>query len=104
MIYTTTPLSPTDTASMHDHPSELKARDLLTRREDSNGSSDNTTLPNGPLFTRYQFLTPGLFMGLLVTFFLLGIMTVGLNALASLKVSYGAFEREMGPAAAGGRK
>lgn len=38
-------------------------------------------------------------MGLLVTFLLLSILAVGLNGLSSLQVSYGAFEKEMGPAA-----
>jgi hypothetical protein len=38
-------------------------------------------------------------MGLLVGFLLLSILSVGLNAIGSLKVSYGAFDKEMGPAA-----
>ncbi len=37
-------------------------------------------------------------MGLLVSFLLLGILSVGVTALGSLQVSYGAFEKEMGPA------
>jgi hypothetical protein len=38
-------------------------------------------------------------MGLLVALILLSILSVGLNALGSLQVSYGAFDKEMGPAA-----
>lgn len=38
-------------------------------------------------------------MGLLVTIFLIGLVSVGIRALSSLEVSYGAFEKEMGPAA-----
>lgn len=38
-------------------------------------------------------------MGYLAAFFLVSIVYVGLNALTNLKVSYGAFEKEMGPAA-----
>jgi hypothetical protein len=38
-------------------------------------------------------------MGLLVSFLLLAILSVGLSALGSLQVSYGAFDKEMGPAA-----
>lgn len=38
-------------------------------------------------------------MGLLVVSILLAIAGVGLSALGSLQVSYGAFEKEMGPAA-----
>ena len=41
----------------------------------------------------------GLFMGLLVGFILISILSVGLSAIGSLQVSYGAFDKEMGPAA-----
>lgn len=34
-------------------------------------------------------------MGLFVVLLLLSILGVGINALASLKVSYGAFDKEM---------
>ena len=52
-----------------------------------------------PLFEKYQFFNPGLFMGLLVALLLLSILGVGFSALGSLQVSYGAFDKEMGPAA-----
>lgn len=51
------------------------------------------------LFEKYQFFTPGIFMSLIVFFILLTILYVGLSAVASLKVPYGAFDKEMGPAA-----
>ena len=38
-------------------------------------------------------------MGLLVAFILLSILYVGVSAVASLQVSYAAFDKEMGPAA-----
>lgn len=38
-------------------------------------------------------------MGIIVAFILLAILGVGLRALSSLEVSYGAFEKDMGPAA-----
>lgn len=38
-------------------------------------------------------------MGLMAMFFMLAILYVGLKALSSLEVSYGAFDKEMGPAA-----
>ena len=38
-------------------------------------------------------------MGIIGALILLTILGVGLRALASLEVSYGAFEKEMGPAA-----
>ena len=38
-------------------------------------------------------------MGLLVSFILLSILSVAISALSSLEVSYGAFDKEMGPTA-----
>jgi hypothetical protein len=73
---------------------------------------------NRPLFEKYQFFTPGksplvwcywgqglltqglgIFMAFIVLAVILSILGVGLKALASLEVSYGAFDKEMGPAA-----
>jgi hypothetical protein len=51
-----------------------------------------------PLFEKYQFFTPGIFMAIVTAIVLLSILYVGLAALSSLEVSYGAFEKEMGPA------
>jgi hypothetical protein len=80
--------------------------------------ADNETEWNKlPLFEKYQFFTPGrspqtitiphfssltvtaIFMGLLAVILIGSILTVGLKALNSLEVSYGAFEKDMGPAA-----
>jgi len=52
-----------------------------------------------PLFETYQFLTPGLFMGIIAGLIMLSILTVGIKAISGLQVSYAAFEKEMGPAA-----
>jgi len=38
-------------------------------------------------------------MGLLVSFILISILYVGINGVASLQVSYAAFDKEMGPSA-----
>lgn len=38
-------------------------------------------------------------MGILATIVLGSILTVGLRALSSLEVSYGAFDKDMGPSA-----
>ena len=38
-------------------------------------------------------------MGLLVSFILISILYVAISAVASLQVSYAAFDREMGPGA-----
>lgn len=41
----------------------------------------------------------GIFMALITAVILLAILSVGIRALGSLEVSYGAFEKDMGPAA-----
>ncbi|EFX05738.1 hypothetical protein CMQ_3807 [Grosmannia clavigera kw1407] len=51
------------------------------------------------LFDKYQFFTPGIFMGLSTFFVLLSILYVGLAALSSLEVSYGAFDKDISPTA-----
>lgn len=38
-------------------------------------------------------------MGFIAAFVMLSILYVGLSGLSSLEVSYGAFDKEMGPAA-----
>lgn len=82
-------------------------------------ASDITTLPDGPLFERYQFLTPGmnrrsmhhcvgltklsestgLFMGIVAFLIAISILYVAISAVSSLQVSYAAFDKDMGPAA-----
>lgn len=74
---------------------ELK-RDLSHHKRASN---DTITLPDGPLFERYQYFTPGLFMGFLISFILVMILYVAINGVASLQVSYAAFDKELGPVA-----
>lgn len=74
---------------------ELK-RDFSSHKRESN---DNTIQSSPPLFEKYMFFGPGLFMGLLATFLLLPILYVGISGIASLQVSYAAFDREIGPAA-----
>ncbi|KAH8664313.1 BIG/ATPase V1 complex, subunit S1 [Xylariales sp. PMI_506] len=59
---------------------------------------DNTT-DKRPLFEKYQFFTPGIFMSLIAAIVLFSILGVGISALSSLEVPYGAFDKENGPAA-----
>ncbi|KAH6892020.1 BIG/ATPase V1 complex, subunit S1 [Thelonectria olida] len=59
----------------------------------------NSTVDRRPLFEKYQFFTPGIFMAIIIALVLLSILGVGLKALSSLEVSYGAFDKDMGPAA-----
>ncbi|KAH7318756.1 BIG/ATPase V1 complex, subunit S1 [Stachybotrys elegans] len=61
--------------------------------------SNNTDWDRLPVFEKYQFFTPGIWMALVTAIILLGILYVGLSALTSLEVSYGAFDKDMGPAA-----
>ncbi|KAF4309372.1 hypothetical protein GTA08_BOTSDO12500 [Botryosphaeria dothidea] len=51
------------------------------------------------LFEKYQFLSPGIFMGVSVSLVLFLILYVGVSAVAGLEVSYFAFSKEMGPSA-----
>ena len=118
IIYTTTPLtsakalpsshSPEDSNSEPDtvyqmdnsifqSPLHLDLKRDLSNKRDSSG--DKPVLPDGPLFERYSFLSPGLFMSIFVTLILLSILYVGISAVAGLQVSYAAFDKEMGPAA-----
>ncbi|KAL8687926.1 MAG: hypothetical protein Q9218_006029 [Villophora microphyllina] len=111
VIYTTTPYSrpqstikdqleqetyemDTSFSSQQQHM-ELK-RDLNGHQY---GKRENITLPDAPLFERYQYFTPGIFMGILVALPLFLILYVGITGVASLQVSYAAFDKEMGPAA-----
>jgi len=68
---------------------ELK-RDLSAHAKQSNATE-------GGLFERYQYFTPGLFMGFAAILPLFLILLVGIRALTSLEVSYFAFSKDMGP-------
>lgn len=108
VIYTTSPVAASQKSTVAEpEPYEMDSifqapvhmelkRDLSHHKR---ASDQNITLPDGPLFERYQFLSPGLFMGFLITFILLSILYVAINGVASLQVSYAAFDKEMGPAA-----
>jgi hypothetical protein len=70
---------------------ELK-RDLSSHKRAVN-------ISKAGLFERYQYFTPGLFMGFAAVIPLFLIVFIGLRALLSLEVSYFAFSKEMGPTA-----
>ncbi len=57
----------------------------------------NSTTDDRGLFEKYQYFTPGLFMGFAAIIPLFLILLVGIRALTSLEVSYFAFSKEMGP-------
>ncbi|KAL8928233.1 MAG: hypothetical protein Q9208_001943 [Pyrenodesmia sp. 3 TL-2023] len=117
VIYTTTPFhtlrASSSASSLEPEPYEMDTsfssqahmelkRDMLAHSRRENGSDaagGNVTLVDGPLFERYAFLSPGIFMGLLIALPLFLILYVGISGVGSLQVSYAAFDREMGPAA-----
>ncbi|KAJ6013334.1 hypothetical protein N7540_007925 [Penicillium herquei] len=61
----------------------------------SSASSDR----HQSLFDEYQYFTPGIFMGLIASFFFIFILYIGISALSSLQVSYAAFEKDTSAAA-----
>ncbi|KAF8468951.1 vacuolar ATP synthase subunit S1-domain-containing protein [Kalaharituber pfeilii] len=105
LIYTSTPRPLVDNLPFQSQhlqdpttPSDELRRRSFAARDDK--PDEPPSLDKASLFQRYAFFTPGIFMGYLAAFFVVMIAYVGLTALLSLKVSYGAFEKEMGPAAA----
>ncbi|KAI1261257.1 BIG1-domain-containing protein [Xylariaceae sp. FL1019] len=98
VIYTGGPRTETPqtyTAEFPDHGvGELRRRDdgAIKRKE----SKERDTRP---LFEKYQFFTPGIFMALIALIILMSVLYAGISAVASLQVSYGAFDKEMGPSA-----
>ncbi|QSS50144.1 vacuolar ATP synthase subunit S1 [Histoplasma capsulatum var. duboisii H88] len=83
---------------------DSRAHSLLHR--DGNGEAEGDSkddideqLRNLPLFEKYQFLSPGIFMGLMISLLIVVIIYFGISAMLSLKVSYVAFEKDNGPAA-----
>ncbi|KAK4212117.1 BIG/ATPase V1 complex, subunit S1 [Rhypophila decipiens] len=83
-------------APMHMDLKRMLEPDTIVGRAAEKNSTKRDTRP---LFEKYQFFTPGVFMSLVVLIILLSILYAGLSALGSLQVSYGAFDKEMGPAA-----
>ena len=108
-------------SGVYEMQSEIQEAMHIDLRRDLSGGlnkrANNETLVDGPLFDKYQFFTPGkrfvpygmranagvtantmpgLFMGFVVGFLLLSIAYVGVSALASLQVSYAAFDKETG--------
>ena len=64
----------------------------LRKRQDDDSRGNST---NAPLFEAYNFLSPGIFMGLVALILLLSILYVAMSAVASVEVSEGSFNKEM---------
>ncbi|RAL60929.1 hypothetical protein DID88_010027 [Monilinia fructigena] len=104
VIYTTTPIRfvlEQDVPESAIYQAEFDATAHIDLKRDFRVRADNSIKApdRRPLFEKYQYFTPGIFMGLVVGILLLSILYVGLNAVSSLQVSYGAFDKEMGPSA-----
>jgi hypothetical protein len=100
VLYLTSPPdaeAPPPAAYVMDSPYDEAAHQEL--RRDGSAHARSSKSASLPLFEKYVFLSPGIFMGLFASLILLLIVYVGLSALASLQVSYFAFSMEMGPAA-----
>jgi len=103
-IFITTPVDPSLSigldsqlyemdADIYQNPIHLEMkRDFLSHSPRGDKGDSNL-----PLFEKYQFLSPGIFMGLMAGFFFLLVVYVGIYALGSLKVSYAAFEKDNSP-------
>ena len=123
MLYTTTPNRRTSNPDSKEYAMDSEIQESLhmdLKRDlgaNAANSTSNQTVVDGPLFHKYQFLTPGeylfilftdmadstplgIFMGFLVGWILLMILYVGLSALSSLSVTYAAFDKEQGQLAA----
>ncbi|OAP62460.1 hypothetical protein AYL99_04663 [Fonsecaea erecta] len=89
-------------AAEYDMNSEIQENMHLDLKRDlglhaaANKTGNNQTMIDGPLFDKYQFFTPGIFMGYLVGFLLLLILYVAISGVASLQVTYAAFDKEQG--------
>lgn len=97
LIYLSSPVESTTyvadfTESVSEELKKLRARTQFVRRQGNNSTSTS-------LFDKYVFFNGGVIHGLVVLIVLFSILGVGLRALGSLEVSYGAFEKDMGPAA-----
>ncbi|ODV96857.1 hypothetical protein PACTADRAFT_32355 [Pachysolen tannophilus NRRL Y-2460] len=80
-----------DTVTVYD--SDSGDVTYTTNDSDSDDNDDNDDDTNSNLFTKYQFFTPGIWMGTVVSLFLIAIFSVALKWTSSLQISYKAFEK-----------
>lgn len=106
VIYTTTAQTEeqVEETQQNQHTYEMEnsfsdAVHMELKRDTTAHTNGEGYVREGALFERYQYLSPGLFMGISAILPLLAILYVGVNAITSLEVSYFAFSKEMGPAA-----
>ncbi|KAK9354768.1 BIG/ATPase V1 complex, subunit S1 [Lipomyces doorenjongii] len=99
VIYTSTPISSPFIAKRNAIPYAASDAASPTNSSDYLHATviAEAARTDGSIFTRYQFFTPGMFMAIIASAILVVILGVGLNSIASIKISYDAFEKEMGP-------
>ncbi|TQS36272.1 hypothetical protein Golomagni_03280 [Golovinomyces magnicellulatus] len=97
LILLTTPKSAQQNALSIDEFQKMTSHSELRRGLAARGHIISSNADLRPLFEKYQFFNPGLFAGIMVSMIILSILSVGIRAISSLEVSYGAFEKEMGP-------
>ena len=86
LIYVSTPAPAAPGSYRRSHPSLNAGSPLLAEKKAKNGTA------TGGLFSRYQYFTPGIFMGYMAMLILVPVLIVGLQALNSLQISYRAFD------------
>ncbi|GAO47085.1 BIG1-domain-containing protein [Saitoella complicata NRRL Y-17804] len=85
LVYTSTPPA--------DSPMHVKRSNVITQRRLASLDATSNLKKTG-LFATYQFVTPAIFMSLLVSFILLAILSVAISTMAGMKVSYRAFDTD----------
>jgi len=106
VIYTSTPPSEMELSDMP-HPDHTYEMDdafqdslHMELKRDVDSEEGNTTWDsNLPLFEKYQFFSPGIFMAGIVFILFFLLLYVAVSAVSSVSVSYFAFSKEMGPSA-----
>lgn len=58
-------------------------------------AAKNSTNTKSNLFTEYQFFTPGVWLSLIVSLFLLYVITTAVGWVTSIETSYNAFEKQV---------
>ncbi|CRG89812.1 hypothetical protein PISL3812_06851 [Talaromyces islandicus] len=102
LVYTTSPRESEEgeSTSVTYNTDDIKDQEYLhqdLKRDFGEFARQESADSNQSVFDKYQFLSPGIFMGAIALFFLVGILYVGISALLSLEVSYAAFEKDTTP-------
>lgn len=103
VLYTTSPPTSPPTSSSGQGQEDYTMDDPLQSilhtdmKRDFNSHVLKSNTSDLALFDKYEFLSPGVFMGLFISSILFMILYIGISAVASVEVSYFAFSKEMGP-------